>query len=306
MKIAVTGATGFVGSKLVETLHKRGDHIVVLTRNADKARSRFPVDAFERIEIVSYTPLRTGPWQASISGCDGVVNLAGESIADGRWTATRKQAIMDSRKVGTEKIVDAIAQASIKPSIFVSASAVGYYGTSETATFDESSPGGQDFLAQVCGDWEAAAEPVTQYGTRLAIIRIGIVLAMGGAIAKMYTPFQLFAGGPIGSGQQWFSWIHRDDLVALIIQALSDPKMSGVFNGTAPNPVKMQTFCQEMGTVMNRPSWLPVPGFALEALLGDGAQVVLEGQRVLPTRTVESGFEYQYPSVHPALKEILE
>ena len=305
MKIAVTGATGFVGSRLVEMLQEQNHDVVAFTRKVEQARSVFPASRFPKVEIVPYTPTESGTWQASVSGCDGVVNLAGESIADGRWTDARKRAIMDSRKLGTEKIVEAIANAESKPSVLVSASAIGYYGTSETATFDETSGPGNDFLANVCQEWEAAAQKVTQSGTRLAIIRIGIVLGMGGAIAKMYTPFQLFAGGPIGSGKQWFSWIHRDDLVRLILTALSNSEMSGVFNGTSPNPVRMTEFCQTMGDVMNRPSWLPVPSFVLEALLGDGAQVVLEGQEVTPQQTLASGFNYSYPTVQTALKDIL-
>lgn len=305
MKIAVTGATGFIGTHLVEKLHEQQHQVVVFSRDGDRARKTFPSATFPNVEIIIYTPTQSGPWQTSISGCDGVVNLAGEPIAEGRWTDARKRDIMASRQVGTEKIVEAIAQAEAKPTVLVNSSAIGYYGTSETDRFDETSAPGNDFLAEVCKNWEAAAQKVTESGTRLVIVRTGIVLAMGGAIAKMYTPFQFFAGGPIGSGRQWFSWIHRDDLVNLIMTALTTTSMNGVFNGTAPNPVRMADFCKEMGTVMNRPSWLPVPSFALETLLGDGAQVVLEGQHVYPKQTLTSGFKYKYETLMPALKEIL-
>lgn len=305
MRVAITGATGFVGSRLVEMLSQDGHSIVVLTRNAERARRVFPESRFPSIEIVAYTPQESGPWQRSISGCDGVVNLAGAPIADDRWTPERKQEIMDSRKIGTQKIVEAIAHADPKPNVLVNSSAIGYYGTSETATFDESSNSGDDFLAQVCQAWEAAAREVKNTGTRLVILRTGIVLGMGGAIAKMLTPFKLFAGGPIGSGKQWFSWIHRDDLVTLIIKALTDEQMEGVYNATAPNPVRMSTFCHELGKAMNRPSWLPVPDFALELLLGDAAQVVLEGQQVLPKRTQDSGFTYTYGELPKALDDIV-
>lgn len=265
----------------------------------------FPAEAFGNLEVVALTPAESGSWQQSVAGCDGVVNLAGAPIAEERWTPARKQEILDSRKRGTEKIVAAIAGANPKPSVLVSASAIGYYGASETATFDETSPAGEDFLAQVCQVWEAEAEKVKQTGTRLVIVRTGIVLGMGGALGKMLLPFKLFAGGPLGSGRQWFSWIHRDDLVNLILRSLAQPEMQGVYNATAPNPVRMDEFCKALGEVMNRPSWLPVPGFALEALLGDAAQVVLEGQQVLPKRTLESGFEYKYPTVKQALQQIL-
>lgn len=306
MKIAITGATGFVGSRLVERLYKQGHQILIFTRNTTFARRVFPQEVFTNVEIVAYTPTTSGTWQDSIAGCDGVVNLAGEPIANKRWTPEEKQEIFNSRQLGTQKIVEAIAKANPQPSVLVNASAIGYYGTSETATFDESSGSGTDFLAQVCQAWEAEAQKVKEAGVRLVILRFGIVLGLGGALAKMLTPFKLFAGGPIGSGKQWFSWIHVEDLVSLIVQALTKPEMEGVYNATAPKPVRMNDLSQTLGQVMNRPSWLPVPGFALEALLGDGAIVVLEGQQVLPKRTLESGFEYQYPNLQPALKEIVK
>ncbi|MBE9017795.1 TIGR01777 family protein [Chroococcidiopsis sp. CCALA 051] len=305
MKVAITGATGFVGSRLVERLKSEGHQVVVFSRNVNKAEKVFPKSAFPNVEIIAYKPTESGAWQDAIAGCDGVVNLTGEPIGEGRWTPQRKQEILNSRKLGTQKVVEAIAKANPKPSVLVNTSAIGYYGTSETATFDESSPAGSDFLAQVCQEWEAEAQKVKELGTRLVILRFGIVLGMGGAIAKMITPFKLFAGGPIGSGRQWFSWIHRDDLVNLIIAALTKPEMEGVFNATAPNPVRMSELAQAMGEVMQRPSWLPVPNLAIEALLGEGAIVVLEGQQVLPERTQASGFNYQYSSVKEALKTIV-
>ncbi|MBW4691985.1 MAG: TIGR01777 family oxidoreductase [Lyngbya sp. HA4199-MV5] len=305
MKVAITGATGFVGSRLVERLQAEGHQVIALTRSPEQALKVFPTAAFPAVEIVGYTPAASGDWQQALSGCDGVVNLAGEPIAESRWTPERKQMILDSRKVGTQKLVEAIAQATPKPSVLVNASAIGYYGTSETATFDETSTSGDDFLAHVCQAWEAEAEKVKQAGLRLVIVRIGIVLGDGGALAKMLPPFKLFAGGPIGTGKQWFSWIHREDLVNLIFQALTNSTFEGVYNGTAPNPVRMTELAQTLGDVLKRPSWLPVPGFALEALLGDGAKVVLEGQQVVPKRTQAIGFHYQYPTLPQAIAEIL-
>jgi hypothetical protein len=305
MKVVITGATGFVGSRLVERLTEAGHQVLIFTRNLEKGQRVFPKSAYPQLEIVSYTPTQPGSWQEAIVGCDGVVNLAGAALADERWTPERKQEIIDSRVKLTENIVSAIAAADPKPQVLVNASAVGYYGTSETATYDETSPSGDDFLAEVCQRWEAAANPVKESSTRLVIIRVGIVMGMGGALEKMLTPFKLFAGGPLGDGNQWFSWIHRDDLVNLMIYSLTHPEVEGVYNGTAPNPVRMKEFCQTLGQVMNRPSWLPVPGFALEALLGDAAKLVLEGQQVLPKQTQQAGFEYQYPQLKPALTEIL-
>ncbi|WP_293350014.1 MULTISPECIES: TIGR01777 family oxidoreductase [unclassified Microcoleus] len=305
MKVAIAGATGFVGTRLVEKLQAAGHQMVVLSRDAAKAGRVFPASAYRNLEVVAYTPAESGDWQKSIAGCDAVVNLAGVPIAEERWTEARQQAILDSRRLTTGKLVEAIVNANPKPSVFVSASAIGYYGTSETAEFDENSPAGNDFLAEVCKDWEAAAQPAKNAGTRLAILRLGIVLGMGGALAKMLPPFKLFAGGPIGTGKQWFSWIHREDVVDLILYCLQNSQVQGVLNATAPNPVRMNELCQTLGEVLSRPSWLPVPSFALEMLLGDGAKVVLEGQKVLPKQTLASGFQYQYPTLKLALAEIL-
>ncbi len=305
MKIAITGATGLVGSRLVAQLKQQGHQILIFTRNPSKAQRVFPASAFSNLEIVQYTPQESGDWQQRVSGCDAVINLAGEPIAE-RWSPQQKEAIMQSRQIGTRKLVEAIAMAENKPQVLVSGSAVGYYGTSETRTFDESNDAGTDFLAQVCQNWEAEAQKVTASGVRLVILRIGIVLANGGALGKMLGPFKMFAGGPIGSGKQWFSWIHRDDLVNLICQAIQQENMSGVYNATAPNPVSMGKLCQTLGEVLNRPSWLPVPDFVLEILLGDGAIVVLEGQQVLPKKTQAAGFSYQYPDLKPALAEIVK
>ena len=305
MKVAIAGATGFVGSRLVEKLQAAGHQVVVLSRDAAKAGRVFPASAYPNLEVVAYTPAESGDWQKSIAGCDAVVNLAGVPIAEERWTEARQQAILDSRRLTTAKLVEAIVNANPRPSVFVSASAIGYYGTSETAEFDETSPAGDDFLGAVCKDWEAAAQPAKNAGTRLAILRLGIVLGMGGALAKMLPPFKLFAGGPLGTGKQWFSWVHREDLVDLILYALQNSQVQGVLNATAPNPVRMNELCQTLGEVLKRPSWLPVPSFALELLLGDGAKVVLEGQKVLPKQTLASGFQYQYPTLKLALEEIL-
>lgn len=300
MKVAITGATGFVGSRLVERLQAQGHQLIVLTRNPSGAKR-----AFSTLEIVEYTPTESGSWQKAIAGCDAVVNLAGEPIAESRWTPQQKQEILNSRQLGTQKIVEAIAQANPKPSVLINTSAIGYYGTSETAVFDETSPAGNDFLAEVCQSWEGEAQKVKDAGVRLVILRFGIVLANGGALAKMIPAFKLFAGGPLGTGRQWFSWIHRDDLVELILFALNRADVEGVLNATTPNPVRMSELSQVIGETLGRPSWLPVPSFVPELLLGEGSKVVLEGQQVLPKRTTSYGFEYHYPTVKQALDEIL-
>ncbi|HAC63359.1 MAG TPA: TIGR01777 family protein [Cyanothece sp. UBA12306] len=304
MKIAITGATGFVGSRLGEKLATEGHQLLILTRNPQKAQRIYRASAFPNLEIVVYQPTKSGDWQKVISGCDGVVNLAGEPIAE-RWTPEHKKAILESRQLGTRKIVEAICQAKIKPSVLINASAVGYYGTSETKIFEENSLPGDDFLAEVCQAWEAEAKQVEEANTRLVILRIGIVLGNGGALAKMIPPFKLFAGGPLGNGRQWFSWIHREDLVNLISESLQRQDMKGTFNATSPNPVRMAKLCQTLGEIMHRPSWLPVPDFALEVLLGESAKVVLEGQQVLPHKTESVGFKYKYPRLKEALANII-
>lgn len=299
MKVAVTGATGFVGTYLVKKLKTEGYDVLVFSRNLEKAKRLFP-----NVPIVAYNPKESGDWQKALAGCDAVVNLAGASIAE-RWNDDYKQEILASREFGTRKIVEAIGAANPKPQVLINPSAIGYYGTSETAVFDENSPPGTDFLAQVCQVWEGEAKKVKDYGVRLVILRFGIVLGDGGALAKMLPPFKLFAGGPIGNGNQWFSWIHHEDLTNLIIYALKNSSLEGTFNATTPNPVRMNQLCQTLGEVMHRPSWLPVPSLALELLLGDGAKLVLEGQQVLPRATESSGFQYQYPNLKPALTDII-
>lgn len=304
MKIAITGATGFVGSRLVEKLKNNGHQLLIFTRNANRAKQLYPASRFPNLEIISYQPIESGDWQKAVSGCDGVVNLAGETIAK-RWTSKNRKAILESRQLGTRKIVEAIAQAETKSSVLVNASAVGYYGTSEIDIFDEDSDPGDDFLSQVCQVWEKEANEVKQAGVRLVILRMGIVLGNGGALAKIIPPFKLFVGGPLGEGHQWFSWIHLDDLVDLIIESLERNDVEGAFNATSPHPVRMSKLCETLGEIMNRPSWLPVPDFVLEFLLGDASKVVLEGQQVLPQKTKSIGFEYQYPNLKKALMDIL-
>jgi uncharacterized protein (TIGR01777 family) len=294
MDVLVTGATGFIGSRLVTRLQERGDRVRIVTRQPQRAQRLFPWATVFPVEALV----------TAVDGCTGVVNLAGEPII-GRWTAARKQAIHASRAGYTQRLVQAIAQVQRRPEVLVNASAIGYYGASETAIFTEESPPGEDFLAQVCRDWEQAAQPVQALGVRLVIFRIGIVLGMGGAIARILPPFRAFLGGPIGSGRQWFAWIHREDMVNLLLTALADPAWSGVYNGTAPQPVRMAELCATLGQVLHRPSWLPVPGVLLELLLGDAAQVILTGQQVLPQRVMAMGFQYQYPTLTPALQSIL-
>ena len=304
MKIVVTGATGFVGGKLVERLHALGDRIVVLARNSQKATRQFPQDIFPNVEVIGYTPFELGDWAKVISGSDAVINLAGEPLAGVRWTDKRKQEIRNSRILTTKVLVEAIAKADVKPQVLISGSAIGYYSTSLDKSFDEYSNAGDDFLANVCKDWEAAAEAVTSLGMRLVKLRTGIVLGMGGAIAKMLPIFQVGGGGKIGTGKQWFSWIHRDDLVELIIYALKNEQITGALNATAPKAVTNEDFTVAFAKAIKRPAFLPVPAAALILIFGEGATVLLDGQRVLPHKAAINKFTFQYPDIDSALAQI--
>ncbi|XP_003570744.1 epimerase family protein SDR39U1 homolog, chloroplastic [Brachypodium distachyon] len=301
MTVSITGATGFIGRRLVQKLLSDDHKVCVLTRSATKAASVFPPSAYPGIRIAELED-----WEQCVKGSTAVVNLAGMPIST-RWSPQIKREIMQSRINATSKVVDHInnAGADARPSVFVSATAIGYYGTSETNSFDETSPSGNDYLAEVCREWEGRARQVNEEDVRLVLLRIGVVLGKdGGALAKMIPLFMMFAGGPLGTGRQWFSWIHVDDLVDLIYESLKNPAYRGVINGTAPNPVRLSEMCERLGQVMGRPSWLPVPELALKAVLGEGATVVLEGQKVLPVRASQLGFSYRYPYVGDALKAI--
>ena len=301
--VAVAGATGLIGTRLVEMFIAQGYKVNVLTRN--------PASAKAKLETVPGANARTlaiaGPtqWKSAMRGCSAVINMAGEPIAT-RWSSDLKEEIKRSRVSTTKRIVEALNSLAPgeRPEVLVNASAVGYYGTSETATFNEESSSGDDYLAEVCREWEAAAMGAD---CRVVVLRTGIVLAKeGGALAKMVPVFQMFAGGPLGSGKQWFSWIHRDDVVGMILQGVEDSTWSGVYNGVAPNPVRMGELCSALGDVMQRPSFVPVPDFALQTLLGEGAKVVLEGQRVLPTRAKAGGYQFKFDKVGPALENIIK
>lgn len=302
MKLLLLGCSGFVGRDLVPYLLELGHQCTLVSRR----ESPLPVPPGERLVCLRLDPSDPVSWQQealrqALAAADGVVNLAGEPIAEKRWTEAHQRLLMDSRVRTTEALAAAMAPLRQPPRVLVQASAVGYYGTSASAVFREDSPAGSDFLAQVCQRWEAAAAKVPS-GVRLVTLRIGIVLGPdGGALAKMLPVFRLGFGGPIGSGQQWMSWIHRHDLARLIATALEDSSYSGTYNAVAPQPSRMGAFAAELGRVLGRPSLLPVPGPLLQLLLGDGAQVVLQGQQVLPARLQEQGFPFRYPDLNAAL-----
>ena len=304
MRLLLLGCTGFVGRELVPTLLKQGHQLTLISRRM--ARGYEAERASGDLTWLQLDPASATSWQdaallEALNQADAVVNLTGEPIAEKRWTPAHLRVLEDSRLETTRLLVEAMAATATPPGVLINASAIGFYGTSATARFVESSPAGGDFLASLCQRWEQAAAAAPA-GTRVVSVRIGIVLAAdGGALGKMLPVFRAGFGGPIGSGQQWMSWIHRTDLCALLQQALVDDSWSGVVNAVAPEPASMATFSKQLGRSLGRPSLLPVPGPVLQVLLGDGAKVVLEGQQVASERLETLDFRFRYPSLASAL-----
>jgi uncharacterized protein (TIGR01777 family) len=303
MRIIVSGGTGFIGRPLVKELLKNGHSVIVLSRNAAVARAQLPSSA----ACINWDPSSAGVWTRVFKEADAVINLAGEPIAEKRWTEARKRLIWDSRVSAARAIVQALRTHATKPCVLVSASGIGYYGASDDRLLDEGTPRGTGFLADLCLEWEAAATSAAEFGTRVVVVRTGMVLeADGGALAKMLLPFKLFAGGPIMPGDQWVSWIHRRDHIGLIQWALTTPMVSGPINAVAPEPVTMQTFCEILGRVFHRPSWLRVPRIALSILLGELGTILTTGQRVIPAKAMAEGYRFQYSTLETALRAILK
>jgi uncharacterized protein (TIGR01777 family) len=299
MKIVLAGATGFLGRPLTRALAAEGHELVGLTR-----RPRANADVRE----VAWRPDGTaGPWAGEIDGADVVVNLAGESIADGRWTAERKRTLRDSRLRATGSLVAAIERAGRRPRLLLSSSAVGYYGPRGDERIDETTPAGGDFLAQLSVEWENAAQAAAAHGARVVRLRTGLVLENdGGALAAMLTPFKLGVGGPLGTGRQFWPWIHRHDWIALVRFLIARPDVEGAVNATAPEPVTNEVFSKTLARVLGRPSLFKAPAFALRLAMGEMADaLLLNGQRVVPTRALEMGFEFRYRDLEPALRHIL-
>ena len=300
MKILIAGGTGFLGRQLTAALVQDGHDIVVLTRGqSDRSGAR--------TRAVAWHPNgEIGPWAAEIDGAGAIVNLAGEPIAARRWTDAQKQRILDSRVQATRSLVAAIRGAAAAPPVFVSGSAVGYYGPLGDEVATEETPAGSDFLARVCEQWEKEAMRAASDRTRVACIRTGIVLEKdGGALPQMLPPFRFGAGGPVGSGRQYWPWIHRDDWIALVRWAIATPAAAGALNATAPHPVTNAEFARALGRAMHRPAFMPAPGFALRLLLGEMADaLLLSGQNAVPARATRGGFQFRYKDVDEALRAI--
>ena len=295
MKIAISGGTGLVGKALSSKLIDNGHEVIILTRSK--------INSSANPKFVQWLNDGDQP-EKELEGIDAIVNLAGATI-NSRWTAEYKREILESRLRTTSEINRIIGKLKLKPEVLINASAVGYYGTSYTAEFSEISAGGDDFLAETVARWETEANQACNLGVRVILCRFGVILdKKGGALPRMVLPYQLFGGGKIGSGKQWLSWIHIEDVVGGILFALENKQLNGPVNFSAPEPVNMDEFGKTLAKVINRPHWMPVPSVMLKLLLGEMSILVLEGQRVLPEKLLSAGYIFRFPHLQEALKDI--
>ena len=299
MNVTLTGATGLIGRKLVARLVARGDGVTVLSRDPARARRDLGVGT------AAWDPLAEPAPAAALAGRDAVIHLAGAPVAQ-RWSASAKREIHDSRETGTRNLVAGLRTANPAPGVLVSSSAVGYYGPRGDERIDETTGPGSGFLADVCVAWEREALAAAADGTRVVVMRTGIVLDQdGGALATMLTPFKLGVGGPVAGGGQYMPWIHVDDVVGLYVRALDDPAFSGPVNLSAPDPVTNKEFSKALGHALHRPAFAPVPKLALKALYGEMSEIVVEGQRAVPARALDLGYEFRHPDLDEALASAL-
>ena len=308
MKLLLTGCTGFIGRELIPLLIKEGHSLTVISRQSKGKLQTISND--QNINFIQMNPAESSSWdkeeiQNSLKSCEGVINLAGEPIAEKRWTTDHCKEITNSRIETTKNLIKSLRNLRKPPKVLINASAIGFYGSHPQTEFTEENIQGDDFLANLCKEWESSAKNKPR-ATRLLIVRIGIVLAKdGGALGKMLPIFRAGLGGPIGDGKQWMSWIHRTDLCNLINESVKNSAWSGVVNGVAPNPVRMNEFSNSLGQVLGRPSLFAVPGPILKLILGDGARVVLEGQNVKTQRLNKLKFKFNFPMINEAFKSIL-
>jgi uncharacterized protein (TIGR01777 family) len=301
MKIVIAGATGFIGRQLTSSLLEQGSSVVVLTRNPGNTQAAHPA-----LKFALWDGENAGSWNQYLDGADAIINLSGQSIGARRWTVRRKLELQASRVNSTNALVDAMKNCRTRPRVFLNASAVGYYGNVETGDVTEEHPAGNDFLGGLCLNWESTALTAIDLGVRVVLLRSGIVLdPKAGALQRMLLPYRLFVGGPLGSGQQWLPWIHREDEVRAILFALEREQISGPVNLAAPEPVTMLRFSRVLGKALHRPSFFPVPSFVLRTVLGEMADIVLTGQRVIPKKLLEAGFEFRFPALTAALADLL-
>ncbi len=300
-RIVVTGATGLVGRKLVNALTLRNNKVYIVSRSPEKIKTVLPKAA----GAVSWDDENELVHQIEL--CDSIIHLSGENVMSQKWTDEHKKNVLDSRINTTKKLVDAIASTPSRPDSFINASAVGYYGLGNKINLTEDSPPGNNFLADVTKRWENEAVKVEPLLVRQVSLRIGIVLSTeGGALERMITPFKYFVGGPLGSGKQWFPWIHIDDLVNLFLFALNNENVSGPINAVAPESINMKEFCKKMGKVMHRPSLFKVPAPVLKFMFGEGADVILSGNNIIPKKALELGYEFEFDNTSAALNDLLK
>jgi uncharacterized protein (TIGR01777 family) len=304
MKILITGATGFVGRRLIETLMTSGyEDIRILTRNKNKCieNKEFPIDVFEWNPLTNYIEV------GALDGVDHIIHLAGEGVADGRWNSKKKEMILSSRVKGTKTLINAIERSGTIPTKFISASAIGIYGNRFTEALDTDSSLGSDYLANVCKKWEKLCLNHNINGMKSICLRVGIVLGEGGgALSKMLPPFKAGVAGRLGSGDQYMSWIHIDDLVSQMIFLIENETNEQIFNGVSPTPVTNSDFTKTLGSVLHRPTIFPVPSFALKLLFGEMSQILLNSQNVIPANFIKNGYKYKYTNLKDALENILE
>ena len=301
MKIVIAGGTGFIGRHVSQWLNQEGHEVIVLSRQA-RAGVHVPSGNIRHIE---WDGFNQGPWAQECDGAEVVINLSGAPIADKRWTPRRKRELLDSRIISTRTLDLAIATWKTKPQTFLTASGIGYYGDQGSKILDETSPRGNGFLADLCLEWENAAQHIETSGLRILEVRFGMVLGSdGGALPKMMLPFQWFLGGPVLPGTQYVSWIHQRDLARLILFLITCPSIQGTVNAVAPNPVTLTEFCQALGKALKRPSWFPVPGFALKVAMGELSSMLTTGQRVQAQKALNAGFSFTYQTAQEALHSI--
>ena len=301
MKIFIAGGSGLIGRALIPRLLLKGHDVSVLTRAPSKV---FLND--RRLSIVQWDGETIGGWTKAMREADVVVNLSGENLAGGRWTEKRKKLLLKSRIQTTRLLVGAMKEQPRGQATLINISAVGFYGNVPTGVVDEQSPNGNDFLSTVCARWEEAALEASAFGVRVVTPRLGVVLANGGgALGKLVLPFKFFAGGYIGSGDQWFSWIHRSDLVESIIFLIDKPAISGAVNLSAPHAVTMKEFSRVLGEVLKRPSWTAASAFLVRLALGEMSDMLLTGQNVVPRRLLDAGFAFKFPDPRSALMDLL-
>ena len=302
-KIIVTGATGLIGTHICEELFNRGDLLTVFTRYPNKAKNKLPYAN----EYVEWNYRKPDEWKNHLSSKDAVIHLAGANLFAKRWTEDYKKKIIESRETSTRNFVKAIGEAEVKPKVFICASGVGYYGDSGDKVLPESSPPGNSFIAEVCKRWEGTASEVEKYNVRRVSVRTAIVLNKGyGTLEKMVLPFKFFVGGTLGSGEQWFPWIHIQDLIKIYLFALDNNEVNGAFNAASPNPARLKELTDEIGKILHRPSFFKVPGFALRIVLGEFADEVLASIRVVPEKLEQFNFNFRFANLRNALEDLLK